>query len=238
MIPFRISFPGQTSNAIAATQSITATAGRGVILNGSLAPPWNLTPSATTASSINGSNMPVQLPGMLRPITVFATSSVTNCIFTVYGADDRGNTITATFTGASGGSTAATDAIATGSGTDFAIVYGINCSASAGNFTVGYGATGVTTWYETTAYVSPFQLTVGGQLTATTTTYSVVHTYDNIQTSTSPATVTTGPVSNLATITFFAGYSATSSPVAAVRGMVTGNSATGGVTFIFTQAGV
>lgn len=238
MQPYRITFPAQSNNAIAATQSITATAGGGVILNGSLAPRSNLTPSATTASTVNGSWLPVNLGGIARPVTVFATTSATNCIFTVIGRDLRGNLITATFVGASGAATASSVASLATSTVDFAIVLGVVSSASIGNFTVGTGATGVTNFYQTVPDKTPFQIMVGGTVTATLLTYSVEHTFDNVQTTTSPTVATNGPVVNIATTSFFSGYSATGVPVTAVRGSISGNSATsGGVTFTFIQSG-
>lgn len=240
MIPFVISFPGQSSNAIAATQTITATAGGGVILNGSLSPGpgRNLTPSATQTSTAStmviAGLQPVELRGIARTVTVFATTSATNCIFTVTGLDFRGNVITATFVGASGGSTAATDSLATGSGTDFHVILAIKSSASVANFTVGTGATGVTNFCVMDTYKTPFNVTVGGNLTATTTTYTVQKTFDNVQTTTTPAVFANATVSAIATTSL---YGSETVPCTAIRGSVSSNSATGGVVFQFIQAG-
>jgi hypothetical protein len=239
VIPVRISFPGQLNNAIAATQSITATAGGGVILNGSVAVRSNTTPSATTASSIIGSNQPVVLAGVARPVTIFASSSATNCIFTVIGQDLRGNTITATVIGGTGGATPSTAAaLATTNGVDFHIVQGVVSSASVGNFTVGFGATGVTNFFPVSMGANPQTLSVGGIVTATFLTYTVEFTYDNIQTATAPNVATTGAIANIATTSLFAGLTASTAPVTGVRGSVSGNTASsGGVTFVFAQSG-
>jgi hypothetical protein len=155
------SFPAASVNAIAATQSITASAGGGVILNGSLAPIGNLTPSATTATS--GSyltNKPFTLSGIARPVTISATSSATGVVFTVVGFDARGIAQTASFLGASGGSSTASDFTATGSGTDFTIITAVQTSASMGNFTVGIGATGSSRWIETQIFSNPFNIAI------------------------------------------------------------------------------
>lgn len=239
MIPVRISFPGQLNNAIAATQSITATAGGGVVLNGSIALRSNISPSATTASSITGSNQPVVMAGVARPVTIFATTSATNCVFTVIGLDLRGNVITATINGASGGGASATvpNNLATTSGVDFHIVNGVVSSASVGNFTVGFGATGVTNFYVTDPYKAPFMVVAGADTSATLTTYTIETTYDNIQTTTTPVVATTGAVSNIATTTLYAGFTATVGAITGLRGSVSGNSASGGITFQFVQSG-
>lgn len=235
MIPVRITFPGQNSNAICATQTVTASAGGGVILNGSLAPIGNITPSATTATAVSQFDNPVVLSGIARPLTVFATSSATGVVFTFVGIDLRGNVITATITGASGGSSSATDAIATTSGTDFHIVTGVRTSASFANFTIGTGATGETNWIVSDLYKTPFSMTVGASvLTATTTTYSVQDTPDNVQTATAPATFQNATINAIATAALESNYAF---PVSAVRGVVSTNSATGGVQFFFNQAG-
>lgn len=237
MIPVRINFPGQSSNAIAATQSITATAGGGVILNGALAPIGNITPSATTATSISQFDKAVVLSGIARTISIFATSSATNCIFTIVGQDLSGNTITATVIGASGGGATATipNNLATTNGVDFHIITGVISSASVGNFTVGTGATGETNWLISDLYKTPFSMTVGASaLTATTTTYSVQDTPDNVQTATAPNVFANATINSIATVALESNYAF---PVSAVRGIVTTNSATGGVQFFFNQAG-
>ncbi len=236
MLPVRISFPGQSSNAIAATQSITATAGGGVILNGALAPAGNITPSATTATSISQFSRPVELAGIARTVSIFATTSATNCIFTVVGLDLRGNVITATIIGASGGVTAtAPAALSTTSGVDFHIITGVISSGSIANFTVGTGATGVTNWVVADLFKNPFSMTVGASvLTATTTTYTVQDTPDNVQTATAPSVFANATLNTIATLALESNYAF---PVAAVRGIVSTNSATGGVQFFFTQAG-
>lgn len=240
MLPINITFPGQSANAIAATQSITATAGGGVILNGSLAPIGNLTPSATTAASTSFrfSNQPVVLAGIARTVAIFATTSATNCIFTVVGQNLRGDTITATVLGASGGGATATvaNSVATTNGVDFHVITGVVSSGSIANFTVGTGATGVTNWCKPSVAANPQFISVGANLTVTGQTVSVESTQDGIQSSTNPTTVTNGPISNIV-VTTFAGYTATNAPVGAIRGSVSGNLATSATKFVFIQAG-
>lgn len=238
MRPIIITFPaGPNGNAVAATQTITATAGAGVILNGSAAPVGNLTPSATTASSIGPTNQSVVFPGIARPATIFATFTATGVVFTIVGRDLRGNTITATIIGASGGTAStATDVnnVATTNGTDFNVITGVITSASFGPFSVGYGATGETQWCQMDVFKNPFNMTVGGELTATTTTYTIQDTPDNVQTVTNPVTFNHTTIANIATTSLESNYAY---PARFVRGVVSTNSATGGVTFFFTQAG-
>ena len=235
MPPVQIIFPGTSANSIAATQSITATANGFVILNGGLAPVGNLTPSASTPT--NSSNVkPVTLAGIARTVNVFATFSATAIIFTVGGYDLNNNFITATFNGASGGAATATspNTLATSNGVDFHIVSFVQASASVGPISVGTGATGETNWRVMDYYKCPFNVTVGGKLTATTTTYSILDTPDNVQTATAPTTFTNAVINGIATTSLESNYAY---PVNAIRGIVTSNSASGGVTFFINQAG-
>lgn len=157
MRPVVLTFPNPSYSAVSATQSITASAGGFAILNGSLAPVGNLTPSASTPTDASFYK-PVVLKGIARPVTIFATSSATAVVFTVIGRDLYGNVITATITGASGGSSSATDAVATTNGVDFNIVTAVKLSASMGNFTIGTGATGVTNWVPLDQWKNPFNV--------------------------------------------------------------------------------
>lgn len=234
MIPVVINFPGSSNNSIALSQSITASAGGGVILNGALAPFGNITPSATTATNSSQFAKPVLLAGIARPVTITSTTTATAVVFTVIGQDLLGNTITATIIGASGGSTTASDSTATTSGTDFHVVTAVKTSASSTAFSVGTGATGITNWIVTDLYKTPFSLTVGGEVSATTTTYSIQDTPDNVNTATAPVVFTNATINNIATTSLESNYAF---PARAVRGIVTTNSATGGVSFFFTQAG-
>lgn len=234
MIPVRVTFPGTASTGIAAAQTFTAAAGGGFILNGTLAPVGNLTPSATTATKVSQFDRPVVLAGIARPLTITSTTSATNCVFTVVGLDLLGNVITATIVGASGGSGTASDTTATTNAVDFHIVTGVLTSGSCSAVSIGTSATGETNWFVCDTFKSSFNLTVGADLTATTTTYSVQQTWDNVQTATAPVTITNATISAISTTSL---YAAVTQPTAAVRGIVTTNSATGGCVFQFVQSG-
>lgn len=197
MRQIQITFPTQNASAICATQTITATAGGFLVLNGSLASPnnFNAPASSTTAaispfSTTAADNQPYQfvtLPNIARPLTSFATSTATGVVFKAFGLDLLGNFITASWIGASGGSSTASDAVATGSGTDFHVVQAISLSASMANVTIGTGVTGTCLWLRTDTFVNPFNMTIS-VVTPTSQPVTVQNTPDNPGTVTAPAT--------------------------------------------------
>lgn len=240
----QISFPTASVNAICATQTVTATAGAFLVLNGGLASinNFNAAASATQPAVLIYASSPVNnpqyqfvtLPGIARTITSFATSSATGVVFKAFGNDLLGNFITASWTGASGGSSTATDAVATGSGTDFHVIQAISVSASMANFTIGTGASGASLWLQGDQFVDPFNMSIS-IVTASSQPVTIQDTPDNVNTVTSPntfnhatlVTVTANTQSNYVL------------PVLFTRAVFVATSqATGSATVYFNQAGV
>ena len=203
------SYPASDGNAIAATQTITTSTGGFVNLNGDYAfYPAGVYGQAAPYAVIPG--------GVQRTVGVFSTGTLTGVIFYASGIDTNGRVATASFAGASGGSSAATDSFATGLG-EFAIVNALFCtSAATSNFTVGVGATGSTRWVMMDAWKNPFNVTVA-VVTATGRAVTIQDTPDDPNVATAPTafshatlvTVTANQESNYA-------Y-----PVRFVRGIVT-----------------
>lgn len=219
------SYPAADYNAIAATQNITTSTGAYVVLNGALSdylqnPTWPVEHLSAT------------LPGIQRTIGVFSTGDLSAVVFYASGVDTTGRVVTASFAGASGGSSAATDAFATFTA-EFHIVNCVFATAAAtSNFTVGTGATGSTRWFQVDNFVTP--VNIGGTIdTATHATVTPQNTADNPNTSTAPVTFNhaTGAVTADTQFSY-------TTPVAFVRYVVSTNSATGvGAVLQWNQAG-
>ena len=208
------SYPAADYNAIAATQNITTTTGGYVRLNGDLAfyPAGVLGQNATWAV----------MPGIQRTIGVFSTGDISTVVFFASGVDTNGRVVTASFAGASGGSSAASDSFATFT-TEIHQVNALFCtSAATSMFTAGTGATGSTRWVMMDQWKNPFAVTVG-IITATIASVTIQDTPDDPNVATSPTvfnhatlvTITANQQSNYA-------Y-----PVRFIRGVVTTNTASG-----------
>lgn len=217
MRPVIFSYPAADYNAIAATQNITTSTGAYVTLNGDL--------TNVGAQAFTPSGSYAIFPGIQRTIGVFSTGNLSAVVFYASGLDTRGVVATASFVGASGGSSAATDAFATGLG-EFHRVNVLFCTAAAtSNFTAGTGATGSTRWSRSDIHQDPFNMTVAVIISgATTSIMTVQDTPDNAETSTAPVTFNH---SSLATVSASA-QSNYAYPARFVRGVVTAMTATAG----------
>lgn len=219
------SYPAADYNSIAATQSILTSTGAYVVINGDLS---NYLSQMNQAGGFQAT-----LPGIQRTIGIFSTGNLSAVVFYASGVDTNGRVVTASFAGASGGSSAATDAFATMTA-EFHIV---NCffstAAATSMFTVGTGATGSTRWFQVDNFVSP--VNIGGTIdTATHATVTPQNTADNPNTSTAPTTFNhaTGAVTADTQFSY-------TTPVSFVRYIVSTNSATGAaVTLQWNQAGI
>lgn len=168
------------TNAIAATQSWQTATGAYVVLNG-------VDYSQQIQGTVDPASRFAVIPGVQRTIGVFSTGSLTGVVFYASGVDTNGRVVTASFAGASGGSSAATDSFATFTAEFHRINYMFATSAATSPFTVGVGATGSTRWVQTDNFVSPFSLAVN-VVTSTGKSVTVQSTYNDPNVSTSPAT--------------------------------------------------
>lgn len=225
MIPVQFSYPAPDYNAIAATQNITTATGAYVTLNGVLSN------YPVTANMYNPGSTFAVMPGIQRTIGVFSTGTLTGVVFFASGVDTNGRVVTASFAGASGGSSAATDSFATFTA-EFHKVNVLFCtSAATSNFTFGYGATGSTRWVTMDGYENPFSVTVG-VITATGQAVTIQDTPNNPNTATSP---TVFSHATLVTVTANAQSNYTY-PVRFVRGIVTtGTGESSNITTISVQ---
>lgn len=220
------SFPATDYNGIAATQSWTTSTGAYVTINGAL------------SRQIQGTTDPSQrfavFPGIQRTIGVFSTGNLSAVVFYASGIDTNGRVATASFIGASGGSSSATDSFATFTTEFHQVNYIYATSAATSAFTVGTGATGVTRWTTMDGFKSPFAVAVS-VITATGQSVTVQDTPQN------PNTVTSPTVFNHATlVTVTANQQSNYAyPVSFVRAAVTTATGDGGsgVTFALQQAG-
>lgn len=203
------SYPAADGNAIAATQNITTSTGGYVVLNGDYAfYPAGVRGFAAPYAAVPG--------GVQRTIGVFSTGTLTAVVFYASGLDTNGRVVTASFAGASGGSSAATDSFATFTA-EFAQVNAIFCTSAATSlFTVGVGATGSTRWVMSDTWKTPFSVAVT-VVTATGRSVTVQSTQDDPNVATSPTTFdhATGAMTANTNTT---GYSL---PVRFIRGVVT-----------------
>lgn len=229
MRPAQFNYPGADYNGIAATQSWTTATGAQVILNGAY--------SLALGDAVDPTQRYAILPGIQRTIGVFSTGTLTGVVFYASGIDTDGRVVTASFAGASGGSSAATDSFATFTPEFAQVNYIYATSAATSAFTIGTGATGSTRWYTADQYPSPFNMTVA-VITATGYSVNIQDTPNDPNTTSSPTVFThatlSGVVANQESNYTF--------PVRFVRGVVTtgtGNaSGTTAVTILIQQAGI
>ena len=217
-------FPAPDYNGIAATQNITTATGGYAVLNGDLTNyAWAQNQSGAVRAAF---------PGIQRTIGVFSTGNLSAVVFYASGLDLRGAVITASFAGATGGSSLASQAFATFT-VEFHVLNSFSCtSAATSNFTIGTGATGCTNWTETDTFINPFSIQ-GTVVTPTAAAVTPQNTVGNPNTSSSPTTFDHATGSLTANTQFQ--YSA---PVPFVRYIVTTNSATGaGSTLSYQQSG-
>jgi hypothetical protein len=225
MRPVTYSYPTAVFNAVAATQSWTTSTGSYVVLNGSL--------TQQVQGTVDGSQRYAVLPGIQRTIGIFSTGNLSAVVFYASGTDTRGQVVTASFAGPSGGSSTASDAFATFTSEFNQINYLYATAAATSAFTVGVGATGSTRWTMTDYYIAPFAMTVAVN-TASSLPVTVQDTPQNanevaptqIFNHSTLATVTTSAESNYAF------------PARFVRAIFTPTgTATGAGTVTFIQAG-
>lgn len=203
------SYPGADYNAIAATQSWTTATGAYVVINGDYSRALQGTPGQ------NADRVAV-LPGIQRTIGVFSTGNLTGVVFLVSGLDTNGRVVTASFAGASGGSSSATDAFATFTAEFSVINYIYATSIASSVFTVGTGATGSTRWYTADGFPGPFNTAVT-VVTTTGLSVTVQSTPNNPNLSTAPTTFDHATGAMTAN-TMTTGYSL---PVPFIRAVVT-----------------
>jgi len=202
------SYPASDANAIAATQNITTSTGGYVLLNGDYAfYPQGSQAIGTAYAPIPG--------GVQRTIGVFSTGDISAVVFFASGLDTNGRVVTASFVGASGGSSTATDAFATALG-EWAQVNVLYCtSAATSNFTAGVGATGSTRWLMADTWKTPFAVTMT-VVTATGRAITLQNTMDDPNIATSPTTFDHATGSLTANTQAY--YT---SPVRFIRGIIT-----------------
>ena len=219
------SFPAPITNSVAATQSWTTSTGAFVVINGV----YSTLPAGVTDPQYGY----VELPGIQRTIGIFSTGNLSGTVFKASGVDTNGRIVTASVAGASGGSSAATDAFATFTA-EFFRINAIFASAIASSaFTVGTGATGSTRWLMTDQFPTPFAVQ-GTVITATIASITPQSTVNDPNYATSP-TVFSHATGALTANTQFS-YT---SPVPFVRYIVTTNTSSGvGSSMFWNQAGV
>lgn len=216
------------TNAIAATQSWTTATGAYVVING-------VDYSQQVQGTVDPASRYAVIPGVQRTIGVFSTGNLSAVVFYASGVDTTGRVVTASFAGASGGSSTASDSFATFSGVEFhRINYIYATSAATSAFTVGVGATGSTRWFQTSNWADPVNIGVT-VVTSTGRAVTLQNTANDPNVSTSPTTFdhATGSL----TANTQTSYTV---PVSFVRAIVT--TATGGgsgnTQIMFNQAGV
>ena len=220
------SFPAPDYNGIAATQSWTTATGAYVVINGDLSQAVQGTPGQNT-------NRYAVLPGIQRTIGIFSTGDLSAVVFYASGIDTNGRVVTASFVGASGGGSTASDAFATFTAEFHQVNYLYATAAATSVFTVGTGATGSTRWLQTDTFADPFNMSIS-VITATNQTVTVQDTPNNPNLTTVP---TAFSHATLVTVTANA-QSNYAYPVPFTRAIVTTGTATGvGVTVAYTQAG-
>lgn len=194
------------SNGIAQAQTVGA--GADLTLNGSL-----------VTSGV------AQL-GAQRQVIMASASNVATVVFTIYGTNQAGNSITDTITGINGSTVATTQ--------DFLTVTRINASASTGAFTVTAGTNGVgaSQPIPLDLYLDPFNVSLYIDVTGTINVTAQYTGDTNVLTSNGPflwfnhADLTSKTADSVGTII---------SPVTAVRLLT--NSGTGSAVFGVVQAG-
>jgi len=218
-------FPAPDYNGIAATQNITTATGGYAVLNGDLT---NYPQALNQSGGVRAA-----FPGIQRTIGVFSTGNLSAVVFYASGLDLRGAVITASFAGATGGSSAATDSFATFTA-EFHVLNSFSCtSAATSNFTIGTGATGATNWKQMDGFIAPFNVTVS-VVTATAAAVTIQDTPGNPNTASSPTVFSHATLVSV-TANQQSNYT---SPVQWVRGIVSTNSATGvGSTIYIQQSG-
>jgi hypothetical protein len=220
------SYPAPDYNAIAATQSWTTATGSYVVINGDVSQAIQGTPGQNT-------DRYAVLPGIQRTIGVFSTGNLSSVVFYASGLDTNGRVVTASFVGATGGSSTASDSFATFTAEFHQVNYIYATSAATSAFTIGTGATGSTRWVMTDKFKNPFNMSIS-VITATIAAITVQDTPQDPNTSTAPVTFNH---STLATVTVSA-QSNYAYPVNFTRAIVTTNTASGvGSSVTFQQAG-
>jgi|2_EtaG_2_1085320.scaffolds.fasta_scaffold05238_6 hypothetical protein len=112
-------------------------------------------------------------------IVVTAAADDSARIFTITGTDFRGYTITDTI---GDGATTGPNAGTATSTSYFKTVTGVSVDAdTAGAIEVGVDGTSASNWYILDEAVRPFNVGIGAEVTATAT-YTVQHTFDDLQT--------------------------------------------------------
>jgi len=160
-----------------------------------------------------------------RKVAAHSTGNIATVIFTVYGTDDAGRSITDTITGVNNSTVSTT--------LDFKTVTRVAASAAVGtNVEVGTTDVGASMPIPLDIYISPFNVSIGCDVTGTID-FTVQYTFDAILTSVGPFTWFS--LSNLTNATADS-VDTFISPVTAAR--ILTNSGTGSVTVTFVQAGL
>lgn len=225
MRPVTYSYPTQTFTAVAAAQSWTSATGSYVVLNGSLSQQVQGTSDLDQRFAL--------FPGIQRTIGIFSTGNLSAVVFYASGTDTRGQVVTASFIGPSGGSSTASDAFATMTAEFNKVNYIYATSIASSSFSVGVGATGSTRWTMTDYFVAPFAMTVA----VNTATSLPITVQDTPQNANEVAPTQTFNHSTLATVTVSA-ESNYAFPARFVRAIFTPTgTATGAGTVTFIQTG-
>lgn len=203
------SYGALDTNAIADTQSWTTSTGAYVVINGTDF-------SQQIQGTVDPASRYAVIPGVQRTIGVFSTGNLSAVVFYASGVDTTGRTVTASFIGASGGSSTASDAFATFTVEFHRINYIYATSAATSAFTVGVGATGSTRWAQMDTFKTPFNVTVA-VTTATGLAVTIQDTPNDPNLTTSPTVFSHATLVNV-TANQESNYAF---PVRFVRGIIT-----------------
>lgn len=228
MRQIQYNYPLSDWNGIAATQSWTTSTGAYVVINGDY--------SLQVQGAVDPAQRYALLPGIQRTIGIFSTGQLQNVVFYASGLDTNGRVVTASFVGASGGSSTASDAFATFTAEFNIINYIYATSAATSAFTVGTGATGSTRWATMDTFKNPFNVSLS-VVTATGQAVTVQDTPNNPNLTTAP-TVFSHATLQTVTVNQQSNYAY---PVGYIRAIITtGTGSTNGgtgVVFSVQQAG-
>lgn len=169
-LPFQVTFSASDRDGVAAAQQL---AGAGALtLNGALVKPMPAQPNILQAFFD---------PDFSRVVSIYSAGDLSLINFTVLGYL-FGALVTETLAGPTAGATVQTTQ-------RYTSVLSVTADAAVGtDVEVGSGSTGITRWFVPSSYANPIDIGIGLIITGTLNA-TVQHTFDNVQTVTSPSTL-------------------------------------------------
>lgn len=162
-------------NPVRLTLQLAASVANGICLS--------QTPAAAGALTLNGTLVTggVATMDVARRVYVASTGADSSVIFTITGTNRDNNPQTITVTGVATPTPVA-------SSLDFLTVTSVTASAATvGAITVGTGAIGSTAWVSTAPEYISWALSAAVQILSGSVTYTVEHTYDDVNKAISPS---------------------------------------------------